>query len=1006
MKERIIKALRRYTRDTPKIDDMGRMIMEHTGLTTELFLQRSRILLSAILHEYDRFSVGTIDRFNSRILRTFALDLDLPMNYEVEMETSQLIEEASDRLLNALGEDADVRQLLVRFSAQQVADEKDWRIHRELCEKGKLLFQEQHRSHLEKLAGIAPAEFLQSIRRVQSRREALGEKAQKRVREMLELVERGSAGPVAFRGQYLPGWLRKQAKLRYANELSMLKEEEGEVLCRVGWMRAAVEDDHWISRTAPPADLDWIEANAPALQAGLLELLNLFREDVRLGLYSRNLYGVAVLSLLDQSLRKVKREREVVHISEFNWTIAAQVRQQPALYIYERLGEKYGHYFIDEFQDTSVMQWQNLLPLAHEALSRGGSCMVVGDGKQAIYRWRGGEMGPFLGLAAGSKPRYQSGTGMVEVPFEPQPKRLQDNWRSRKKIVEFNNGLYTLIANQLRDPAHIKLYSSAVQNAKGQEGGYVTIHCYNKGLEKEDLEAEMFGWTQRRIDEVLASGAEPRDICILVRSKKEGQLIARFLQGEGLPVISNELLVLSASPEVNVLVQFLRWKATGNHRDAVSRILLYLLGRMDIALQEHHDLMHRALKENEFEQILKQRLLPDWDAVRWDRLTLYEKMNTLCGWIPGFPSDNAYVEFFLDLCHQFSVRAQGTEVEFLEWWNDACKKHSVVVPNGLNAVQVMTIHKSKGLEFPVVLLPQADWAYKTELAQDWFVLPDDEREEIALPEVLLSLKKDMKFASEELARVYLQNEEALRLDELNAFYVATTRPGDELHIAFRPTAIRTGVQDYLKTWVEQNDKTLEPGGTISIGEPVREWPQEQSDTGQISNETVGCEEWWGKLRLSFESERYWGRAGDARPYGMEVHRILQEIDSRDDVERVLQDWESDGMLGPSAREGLRQKIRHMLAQPEMARYFDPADTARNEASIIVPRGSTQRPDRLVFHRDGGVSVVDFKTGAPGAKHRRQVDAYVDLLNLANVNVVNKALIYLDPFQLDENWESA
>lgn len=1002
MKDRVVRALRTFVTAEGTSDAMAQQIQENLGLQSDEFTKRCRLLLSGILHEYDGFSVGTIDKFNSRILRTFALDLDLPLSYEVEMETDRLIEEAVDRLLDIMGEDEGVTRLLTKYSAQQIRDNKDWRIQRDLLDKGKLLFQEQHRSHLEGQAEMTPKDYLEAIGKIQSRREALGHQARKGIEKIQALIDRPGQGPMFFAGKALNKWLVKHRALRYASELEMQKEQDGTVMYRVGWIEKALEHHQWINKTAPADDQDWLERHEGELHGLFSQLFEAYRADLPLSLYARNIYGMAVLTVLDRSLDEVKRERNVVHISEFNRTIADQVRQQPVLYIYERLGERYYHYFIDEFQDTSVMQWQNLLPLTHEALSKGGSSMVVGDGKQAIYRWRGGEVESFLELTAGHKPHYQSGAGLVQVPFAPDPVSLKDNWRSRHQIVSFNNELYSEAAGELEDPRFVDLYKASGQSPKGKEGGHISLHAYSEKLNKEDLWPEMFQWTEDRIKGARGQGFDFADLCILVRKKEEGQAIAEFLQRSGTPVISNESLLLSASPEVNVLIQFLRWKTTGNTKDAVSRILLYLFDRLEVPKAERHHWLRKALNEGAVEEVLN-TWMPAWNAAGWEQRTLYEKMNSLSGWIPGFPMESAYVEFFLDLCHQFSVRSKGTEAEFLEWWDDTLHKHSIVVPAGMDAVQIMTIHKAKGLEFPVVLVPAAHWAPRTADQQDWYTLPEEEGEEYGLSEVFLNMNQNMLVTSPDLAQLYRTSQEALRLDDLNLLYVATTRAVDELHIAFKPDADKQGVQRYFDRWLKAQEREWTPGSSDSWGTPVEGRVSKKPDDVQEEVVRGKPEEWRDKLRLSFESNRYWGLGGEARPYGIEAHRILQEIESVDDADRVLEQWEVDGLLNASAREGLEKDIRDMLARPEVAKYFDPASRSRNEASILLPNGGAQRPDRLVFHPDGGVSIVDFKTGAPSAKHRQQVDEYANLLNSAHVNVVNRALIYVGPYALDENW---
>jgi len=1007
MKNRVLEYLQDFTSKEPKQSPLMADLCARIGIPQEELIRRSQVLLSGILHEYDRFSISTIDKFNSKIVRTFALDLDLPLNYEVELDTARLIEEATARLLLKIGEDKDVTALLKSFSDQQMNDDRDWRIEKALHEKGVFLFQEQHRAHLDELSETDPADFLGAIKAIHSKRTKLENRGIARANEMLERIN-SAASPIGFSGKHYPGWLVKVTeKMNWSGFYKDFVSDEEGVHFKAAYLQKALRSE-FLNKKPAAIDAEWIARNGDYLALGTREISEGILEAHKLRMYAKNLFEVAALSMLDKCLTELKEERNVLHISEFNRTIATQVRNEPVLFIYERLGNRYEHYFVDEFQDTSRMQWSNLLPLVHEALSSGGSCMVVGDGKQAIYRWRGGDVQLFLDLTAGNNPSYESGLGIQEVPEKPKPIRLEENWRSRSEVVEFNNALYTQAAASLREEQLKTLYEQANQNIKGKPGGFIKMTGYAATLALE-VEEEACAWINEEIARLTDRGAQYKDICILVRKGKEASLIAKYLQvsggktGKGIPVVSNDSLLLSTSPEVNVLIQFLRWKAENNAIDAASRVLLYLANHLQIDSERQHDSFKRALKEEQFDTVL-QEWLPQWDAAEWEQRNLYEKVQTLTSWIPGFDRSNAYVQFFLDLCHQYGLKKQGTEQEFIQWWKDTHESHSITVPEGLNAVSVMTIHKAKGLEFPVVFVPFAHWGTKPDGERLWYELDQNEQDEFGISKVLIDMNKGALFGGERLAQMQELSEEAQRLDSLNTLYVATTRAVDELYLGFNLNSkASNSVADRIKPLYDAVEKEQAQfyGITKSIGNPVEWEPSKIEETHFLTARKTG--EWREKLKVSFESSKHWNDKAAARNYGTLVHRVLQEIQYESDLERVLKRLEQKGIIAAAERESIAIELREMFDRPELNKYFSEETTVRNEAPIIMPGGMTQRPDRLVFHSSQEVSVVDFKTGKPLPKHREQVDAYAHLLNLAHVNVVNKALIYLNPVFVDENW---
>ncbi|HET6991381.1 MAG TPA: 3'-5' exonuclease, partial [Bacteroidia bacterium] len=458
------------------------------------------------------------------------------------------------------------------------------------------------------------------------------------------------------------------------------------------------------------------------------------------GLLRKNIYSIAVLNELEKIIFSFRADQNILHISEFNKIISRVVFAEPVPFIYERLGEKYANYLIDEFQDTSIVQWQNLLPLVENSLAGNNFNMLVGDGKQAIYRWRGGEVEQFARL-----PYLSSHTDNplirereLSLVRNHTEKHLAKNWRSKKEIVEFNNTFFRSLSAQLSDESKL-IYDRLEQEYKPDNaGGYVRI---------EALEPDADDKMQIFIDRTIATINELRkedwaysEIAILCRRKIEGSEIATALLKSGVPVLSSESLLLKYSPLVSFMVSLLRCIDHPADELASAQVLEYLVSTKKINKHLHECLKEFSESSNDLSAVLKKHNII-FDGLRFARLPIYQRCEELISCFGLGDETDSYLLFFLDEILNYTNSRSKDKIDFFEWWEDRSREASIVVPEGMDAVTVMTIHKSKGLEFPVVIFPFANWEIAARKTEKWVQFNDPEIPQ--LKTALISLTKEL-----------------------------------------------------------------------------------------------------------------------------------------------------------------------------------------------------------------------------------------------------------------------
>ena len=398
MKERIIKSLKAFS-DPDKAEqtelDMMVLIAEETGLAKKELQSRAQLIFENILHNYSRFAIGTIDKFTHRVLKTFAQDLDLPNNFEVEMDHKLLLKQAVDLLISKAGEDEKLTKLFVNFIQNKTADDKSWLIEKDFYSIAEELLKESGQEHCENLKNLGLDNFFKLRKEVQSYTNKIDHKLSIIGQEFISDCKNTGLRSEWFAGGARSGlpkyfeFLRSKNWEKYKPSDSNLKN---------------IEKENWYAGKAPKeaySQIDAVQEKFYPLVKKAIEILKEYPKYVHFKLIAHNLYSVAVLHEISKEMQQIKEQNNIIPIGEFNKKIAEVLQNEEGNFIYERLGERYANYFIDEFQDTSELQWKNLIPLIENAIADGqkpGSAMIVGDAKQAIYRWRGGEVDQFINL--------------------------------------------------------------------------------------------------------------------------------------------------------------------------------------------------------------------------------------------------------------------------------------------------------------------------------------------------------------------------------------------------------------------------------------------------------------------------------------------------------------------------------------------------------------------------------------------------------------------------------
>ncbi|HHG85529.1 MAG TPA: hypothetical protein ENJ82_12350, partial [Bacteroidetes bacterium] len=768
MKERILSELRSLAggNQGPMYDSL----IEEFGIGQESIQGHAAQVLALILHDYANFAVSTIDSFTHRLIRSFAKDLDLPSRFDVEMDTEALLGRMIDQLMDEIGRDPYVTEILIRFVEEKLRNESGWNVDRDITGVAKELFSENSKKPISKLQQLEEDKFILFIDFIRKQAEEYPARMRELGEEGEKIMAKAGVRVDDFKGGKR-GWATIFRKVQ-----ARLGPTDFNKIMEAKSFLTALTTEEWASKAK-------INLVMPAMEGGLrahLLLLVDFHEAnydrfVTAWLAFQNIHSMAVLKQVEDLLELHKSQNNLIHISDFQNKISKLLEVEAPDYIYWRLGEKFRHYLLDEFQDTSLLQWVNLRPLLeyirHDP-ETDGSLLIVGDSKQAIYRWRGGEV-DLLEVVA-------------PYTLDVEPRILGKNFRSKEYIVEFNNNFFGQARELLKSNDILRsIYTDFEQEVReGNEGeGFVQIALL-EGDKKDEFQESALERTLETIHGMVAEGYQLRDIAILVRSRGEGSIAAQYLTAEGIRVISSESILLFLEPVVSFIISLFRFLVDGNDAIARAEVLHYFYHYLHqgAELNVAPDTRIRELISDEKPiQAVFEQLPKEFGILRFklDQLPLYELTEEIVQIFELKEVAPAFLQHFLDVILQFSERMKPDLGEFLKYWDDNKQKFSVVVPEGEQAIEILTVHKSKGLEFPVVIMPFVNWQIQPQNFSSFWAVADDAFEGypdtyLVPPRKILESSRFKESYSEEINKTILDN--------LNVLYVAFTRPRERLYV--------------------------------------------------------------------------------------------------------------------------------------------------------------------------------------------------------------------------------
>lgn len=982
MKNRILSYLTDIDggdRNSKGVLEMLPKIIEELNISEEKAVENASILLKKIIYNYADFSVMTIDSFFQRILRTFAYDLDIPSNFQLEIDQSEIIEQVVALLIDQVGESEDLTKMMLEFVHSSADDSKSWHIEKEIISFTPELFKEQSALFIDQLSHLSLSQFSHIIQNFNAEKIQLRNKITADVQAIKLLLLNQNIEVDAFSNNCLYKWITSIEKETYSI---------GKVL------KKSIEEDSWF----PKKNQAKYMLSFQSIEIQFKELLNstlkIAKRILFISTIQKKIFPMALLNELKIMLSHIDSIEHTFHISNTNTKLNEITSNEPAPFIYERLGEKYAYYFIDEFQDTSRLQWLNVLPLICEALSAyhgvdEGKAIIFGDPKQAIYRFRGGDVAQLISLPSIPNPSENQLVSLMEKTISQKFNsiNLGTNYRSFENIVTFNNAFFQYLVDA--NPSLLALYKNHKQEfLPSKKGGLVTVSSY---IKQESLSFSDFALDEilNHVESAIKDGYRYKDIAILTRDRTHAPEIADFLSNKGISVISSESLLLTASVKVLFILNILQFNAQPSNQVLAFSIYVkfFQLFKPDSPI----DVNPKLISLSELESLFAQH-----DCVfnfrKLNALNLYEKAESI---IRAFhletPAD-IYLLTFLNVLNERTL-ISPQEHKFWDWWDNNKTTISVEMPDEVNGITLLTIHKSKGLEFPIVIFPN----YGSNAKRDdlWISLSGDNSDkEYVLPVAKINLNEsdENDFSSEikdELTRVLI--------DHVNVLYVALTRAVERLHIvinappkspssfSFLKSLYDFAISNSLFECITTEKSTRFVSGVSDVKRKVEKINLENS----VPIQKLFSVDWKENHWISEQYEN-----SEAQNVGNLFHFTMANIQIYSDFALALDYTRKIFKLTPEVILKIEKMASLVMNHRDLKPLFEENTSVFNETEMMNSMGEILRPDRVVVAKDMA-TVLDYKTGSPSKHYIEQLEKYKALLFEMNYKSVFGLIVYVN-----------
>lgn len=964
-------------------------LMALFGCSEEDLKKAADKALVELLHNFEFFNVSTIDSFFQLVLRTFAREAELTGNFELELDDKYAVTTAVDQMIKSINSinrntDKDTLRLanwLEEYMMSLVNEGKKFNFlnrdsgtYENLIKTIGDLFDDTFKENHD-----AITEYLEDTDRLPKLIKELADQVNKERSQRRQAVE--TVYNVAAKHGI-------NVEDRYIKILTTIKT----------WLEADKEPTPTVLKAAEDPTARYykgvceskkgsqpiITALDDAIVAAIKTGIEVDAKVNEIKCVSRYLYVLGILAPVVKFLKAFREENNLILLSDTNDILRRIISDDEVPFVYERLGMQLKHYLIDEFQDTSTLQWSNLTPLVKESESNNHDNLIIGDEKQSIYRFRGSD--PEL-----LRTKVQEQFEWVKIKGVD----LADNtnWRSSRDVVEFNNQEFTKLAKAL---GLVDIYANVEQQVSEKHKnhrGYVSV---TKLPGKDDeFKDNALARLVEDIVRLRKNGYQSRDIVILVDTNKEASTVVTHLLKE-LPgrtdipkteVLSDEALLINASPAVRLIVSMLRYIDTPGYDEQpaekrsnyTEKEIAQFINRYEylatVGGKSASDALLEAMQKNQELDESIDELTERKDA---SVVAIVESIIAKFLSEDDLKTQAAYIYAFQDLANDYMARYTSSLHDFLKWWDATGSKRAIPAPATSNAIRVMTIHKSKGLEFPCVLIPFANWSMSKSGELQWYKTDGFEkyvsRPELLPPITPISGSKALEatiFKEQYKAKKKEQN-----IDRLNVTYVAFTRAVDVLIVYYSETAQEGTIGKLLSTTID--------GGSVEIGEipQVERAEVEEVKTRPYMVSKNDCEV---KSRLKVDEiadvddidDLY--NLTDKRVRGTLLHNIMRTIETPNDLDRAILRQVSRAIISKELGEEFKQTLSEALSDERVAPWFEGYTMLLSERAISLGNGERRRPDRVVRMADGRIAVIDYKFGEHSEKYIDQVSDYVALI---------------------------
>ena len=972
MKTRIVKTLFDFTKEDHS--EMRYEISKKLNIEESQLRKKSDRVLKNILYDYAGFDILTLDTFTHRIVRTFALDLKLPKSFEVIIDQDEILKELVQIIIDQVGVEEEITKSLVDFVHYKIDNGNKESINEGLLGVARLILNENDRDFLKKIKNTSLKDFRETQKILKKIKHKESEKANLIAVDILEKIfAQGLDKSIFSRGsviRHFSSISKNEFQGIYSNNLEKNLSEGTKVVKTTGNPKELISK---AENMIPEIHQSYLLAKKHILMYNLIHELSL------------QWTPLSLMSELEKLLTRYQIEEKKMLIGQFNEKISEVVKGHDAPFIYERIGEKYKHFFIDEFQDTSRLQWENLKPLLKHALdsqdSKGdfGSVFVVGDPKQAIYRWRGGDVHMFLELLGSEN--------FNQTPVKTN--LLPTNYRSQDNIVEFNNFFIKGALNSISDLNYRSFYEKSFHQKKNNfPGGKVEINFAENKNDLVHIEKTIAGLFQAK-----EIGFSWGSMAILVRKKKQAITIFESISKTEIPIVSTESLLLKNSSSIKLIISVLNLNIQPEKSIERINICRYFIIKNNDD-ENSHEIFKEALKGSliDFSSFLSLRFKYSFDVKAIINLNFYELIETLISSLGLLNNFDTYLEFFLDYCMDFSKKSKSNIYNFLNKWEKDSEKLTIPLPEDNHAVSIMTIHVAKGLEFPFVILPffYSDFQPDSRLKrQAWYPI---KFKDTKLDYGRINFSSRLESYGIEGKEISDNDKRENELDAFNTLYVALTRASRKMLIITtlleKPKINKNYAQLFID-FVENQNFILSTDKPFVFGSETIKYQESNYNNLQYQILKPKIDYNWKNLIKN----RTDCKITESSLKGISIHKVLSKVRFESDIENAIEASFQEGVFNTIDKGFYIELLKKIVYHKDLNFIFKQGNIVHNEKEILIPKSLSVRIDKIVL-TETCCFIIDYKSGEPKKEDKKQVLNYSKLIS-SMVNLpIEILLVYI------------